>query len=94
MCNKNLQAHSLGSIFSWPEQRSWRAIVLPPALAAALAFVSTNVKVFRTSLFPNTMVDLFHVWCDDGYWSKILPSTIPTPLHDLKVKVMDLELLC
>ena len=35
-----------------------------------------------------------YIWYDDRYWSKILFSTIPTPMHDLKVKVMDLELLC
>ena len=39
-------------------------------------------------------MDLVHVWYDDGYWSRILHSTIPTPMHDRKVKVMDLELLC
>ena len=32
-------------------------------------------------------MDLVHVWYDDRYWSKILHSTIPTPKHDLKVKV-------
>ena len=52
------------------------------------------VKVFRTSLFLNPLMDLVHVWCDDGYWSKILHSAIPTPIHGLKVKFMDLELLC
>ena len=31
---------------------------------------------------------------DDRYWSKILGSTISTSLHDLKVKVTDLEFLC
>ena len=54
------------AIFSSPEQRSGRAIVLPPAsvlaLALALASVSTNVKVFvkvfKTSLFPNLITDL------------------------------------
>ena len=52
------------------------------------------IKVFRTSLFPNPMMDFVHVWCDDRYWSNILHSTIPTPIHDLKVKVTDLELSC
>ena len=33
------------------------------------------------------MMDLVHVWYDDRCWSKILHSTIPTPIHDLKVKV-------
>ena len=36
------------------------------------------------------MMDLVHVWYDDGYWSKILHGTIPTPVHDSKVKVTDL----
>ena len=90
-------------IFSSPEQRSRRAIVVPPAsafalaLALALASASTNVicvKVFKTSLFPNPLMDLVYVWYNDRYWSKILFSTIPTPIHDLKVKVTDLELSC
>ena len=36
---------------------------------------------------------LVHVLYDDRYWSKILQGTIPTPLHDIKVKVTDLEFL-
>ena len=36
-------------------------------------------------------MDLVHFWYDDRYWSKIVRSTIPTPLHDLKVT--DLEFL-
>ena len=52
------------------------------------------VKVFRTSLFPNPMMDLVHVWCDDRYWSKILHSAIPTSIRHCKVMVTDLELLC
>ena len=31
------------------------------ALVALLASASTNVKVFRTSLFPNSIMDLVHV---------------------------------
>ena len=38
-------------------------------------------------------MDLVHVWCDD-FTQKILHSAIPTPIHDFKVKVTDLELLC
>ena len=56
--------------------------------------LSFYVKVFRTSLFPNPLMDLVHVWYDDRYWSKILHSAIPTPIHDFKVKITDLELLC
>ena len=51
------------------------------------------VKVFRTSLFPNPVVYLFHVWYDDRCWSKILCSMIPNPVHDFQVKVTDLEFL-
>ena len=51
------------------------------------------VKLFRTSLFPNPMVYLFHVWFDDRCLSKILCSTIPNPVHGFKVKVTDLEFL-
>ena len=80
------------ALFSSPEQRSRRAIVLPPALA------STNVKVFltvfKTSLFPNLITDLLHLWYDDTYWSKILHITIPTTIGHIKVKVTDLELSC
>ena len=41
-------------------------------------------------------MDLVHAWYDDRYWSKILRGTIPNRVHDLhvhdlKVKVMDLE---
>ena len=51
------------------------------------------VKAFRSSLFPNPVVYLFHVWYDDRCWSKILCSTILNPVHDFKVKVTDLEFL-
>ena len=55
-----------------------------------------KVLTCRTSLFPNHMMYLVHVWYDDRYWSKIWHSNIPTPLHihDLKVKVTNLEFLC
>ena len=39
-------------------------------------------------------MDLVYVWYDDRHWSKILLTTIPTPMHDFKIKVTDLELLC
>ena len=51
------------------------------------------VKIFRTSLFLNSVVNLFHVWHDDRCWSKILCSMIPNPVYDFKVKVTDLEFL-
>ena len=84
---------SIYLFISSPEQRSQRAIVLPPALSLASAStdVKVFVKVFRTSLFPNLTIDLIHLWYDDIYWSKILRGTIPTTLGHVKVKVTDLE---
>ena len=38
-------------------------------------------------------MDLVYIWYDDRDRSKILISTIPTPMHDLKIKVTDLEIL-
>ena len=76
---------NFGWFFSSPEQCSRRAIVLPPASTVLR-------KVFKTSLFQNPLMDFVYIWYDDRYLSKILFSTIPTPMHDLKVKVTDLEL--
>ena len=39
-------------------------------------------------------MDLSHFWYDDRYRFKILLSTISTLMHDIKVKVTDLEFLC
>ena len=53
------------------------------------------LKFYIKFLGPHVWYDgLVHVWYYDRYWSKILQSTIPTPIHDLEVKVTDLELLC
>ena len=79
-------------IISSPEQRSGKAIVLPPASASA------NVKVLRQSFYDliisKPLMYLVHVWYDDRYWSKILQGTIPIPVHDFEVKVTDLECFC
>ena len=66
----------------------------PPIHDLKVKVTDLELLVFRTSLFPNPMMDLVHVWYDYTYCSKILFSTIPTPIHDLKVKVTDLELSC
>ena len=39
-------------------------------------------------------MDFIHLWRDDRALSKILHSTIPIPIHGLKVKVTDFEFLC
>ena len=51
-------------------------------------------KVFKTSLFPNLTTNLIFLWYGDNYWSKVFPSSIPTPLVHVKVKVTDLEFSC
>ena len=82
-------------ILSSPAQRSRRVIILPSASAAlASTSVEVFVKVFKTSLFPNLITDLIHLWYDYIYWSKILRNTIPTTLSHVKVKVTDLEFSC
>ena len=54
------------------------------------------VEGFRTISEPydrfGSCLVYVYVWNDDIYWSKILCSNINTTLHDLKVKVTDLEL--
>ena len=80
-------------------ESSGRAIAPPQELASVLAVVLTkmskfNVKVFRTSCFLNPLMDLVYIWYNYRCWSKILLSPIHILAHDLKVKVMDLEILC
>ena len=89
-------------VYIWYDDRYWSKILcsyftlkfLGLHYFQTLFMLTFYIKVFRTSLFSNSLMDLVHVWCDDRYWSKILHSAIPTPIHDFKVKVTDLELLC
>ena len=91
-------------VYIWYDDRYWSKILfstiptpmhdLKVNVTDLELLLTFYVKVFRTSLFPNPLMDLVHIWCDDRYWSKILHSAISTPIHDFKVKVMDLELLC
>ena len=37
---------------------------------------------------------LVHIWYDSKYCSEIFISTIPIFAHDLKLKVIELEILC
>ena len=39
-------------------------------------------------------MDFIQLWRDKRPLSKILCSTIPIPVHDLKIKVTDFELFC
>ena len=81
---------ALYSFYSSPEE----LLYYPLRLRQHPQMLKFYVKVFKTSLFSNHMMDLVHIWYDDRYWSKILWGAIPTSVHDLKVKVTDLEFLC
>ena len=39
-------------------------------------------------------MDFINLWRDDKALSKILRSTIPIPVHGLKVKVTDFDFFC
>ena len=69
-----------------------RAIALPPASALVLASIFT-LKLFKTSHFPNCVMDLVHIWWDDRYKSKVSFSNTPAHANDLKIKVTDFEIL-
>ena len=58
---------------------------------------NTDLENFRIAVFYNFIfftkpsMDFIHLWREDRALSKILRSTIPIPVHGLKVKVTDFE---
>ena len=52
-----------------------------------------NVLQFQF-FFAKPSMDFIQLWHDDRALSKILCSTIPIPVHDLKIKVTDFEFFC
>ena len=52
-----------------------------------------NVLQFQF-FFAKPSMDFIQLWWDGRTLSKILCSTIPIPVHDLKIKVTDLEFIC
>ena len=44
--------------------------------------------------FAKPSMDFIQLWRDDRALFKILCSTIPIPVHDLKIKVTDFEFFC
>ena len=46
---------------------------------------------YNFSFFAKPSMDFIQLWLDDRALSKILCSTIPIPVHDLKIKVTDFE---
>ena len=49
---------------------------------------------YNFSFFAKPSMDFIQLWRDDRALSKILYSTIPIPVHDLKIKVTDFEFFC
>ena len=52
------------------------------------------VLQFQLFFFAKPTMDFIQLWRDDKALSKILCSTIPIPVHDLKIKVTDFEFFC
>ena len=66
----NMKMPTIAGIFTSPEQRSGRPIVLPPALALVSTNVKVFVKVFKTSLLSHLLV----AGCDIGVRFSVRPS--------------------
>ena len=49
---------------------------------------------YNFSFFAKPSMDFIQLWRDDRAFPKILCSTIPIPVHDLKIKVTDFEFVC
>ena len=49
---------------------------------------------YNCSFYAKPSMDFIHLWRDNRALSKILCSTIPIPVHDLKIKVTDFEFFC
>ena len=71
-----------------------RAIAVTTASALASASLKMFlVKVFKSLYLLNPWMDLVDTLPDVRYWSEVLCCTIMTHIGDLKVKVMDFEIL-
>ena len=46
---------------------------------------------YNFSFFAKPSLNFIQLWRDDRALSEILFSTIPVPVHDLKIKVTDFE---
>ena len=54
-------------------------------------YKSFVINVLQFHFFAKPSMDFIQLWRDDRVMSKILCSTIPIPVHDLKFKVTDFE---
>ena len=96
--------HSIDLVHIWYDDKYWSKVLRSTILVSLghpkvkghghrIFELKFYVKVNKTSLFPNHLIDLLHVWYDDTYWSKVLHSTINNQQGHLKVNVMDLEFM-
>ena len=53
-----------------------------------------NVLQLQFFFFAKPSMDFIQLWRDNRALSKILCSTIPIPVHDLKIKVTDFGFFC
>ena len=56
-----------------------------------ILYKSFVINVLQFYFFAKPSMDFIQLWRDDRALSKILCSTIPIPVHDLKIKVTDFE---
>ena len=54
-------------------------------------YKSFVINVLQFHFFAKPSMDFIQLWRDDRALSKILCSTIPIPVHDLKIKVTNFE---
>ena len=57
-------------------------------------YKSFRINVLQFQFFAKPSMDFIQLWRDDRALSKILCSTIPIPVHDLKIKLKDFEFFC
>ena len=57
-------------------------------------YKSFVINVLQFHFFAKPSMDFIQLWRDNRALSKILCSTIPIPVHDLKIKLKDFEFFC
>ena len=58
-------------------------------------YKSFVIKVLQFQFFfAKPSMDFIHLWHESRALSNTLCSTIPIPVHDLKIKVTDFEFFC
>ena len=68
-------------------------VPFPTKKVMDLEFLCKNfvINVLQFHFFAKPSIDFIQLWRDNKALSKILCSTIPIPVHDLKIKVTDFD---